>query len=51
LQQPEWQDKLREMIPSYGKSLATDAQLCQQLRKHTSQVLGLKFPAMAEMVS
>ena len=51
LQQPQWQGKLREMIPSYGKSLSKEPQLSKQLREHTSQVLGLKFPAVAEMVS
>ncbi|GAB3544677.1 malate:quinone oxidoreductase [Spirosoma fluminis] len=36
-----WQQKLKEMIPSYGRSLAKDPQLLQETRQHTSQVLGL----------
>ena len=36
-----WQRRLQEMIPSYGRSLASDAALCGQVRAHTSQVLGL----------
>jgi len=38
----EWQDKLKEMIPSYGKSLASDGELCMRLRAMTSEVLELK---------
>ncbi len=37
----EWQQKLKEMIPSYGRSLADDAQLCADMRKMTNEVLGL----------
>lgn len=37
----EWQEKLKEMIPSYGQVLANNPELGQQLRKHTSEVLGL----------
>ncbi len=36
-----WQEKLREMIPSYGKSLADDAALTGAIRAMTSRVLGL----------
>lgn len=39
----EWQAKLKQMIPSYGQSLAADAQLCLKVRMDTSEVLGLKF--------
>ncbi|MBB6611680.1 malate:quinone oxidoreductase [Pontibacter sp. Tf4] len=38
---PAWQAKLRQMIPSYGLSLAQDAGLLQQVRDWTSSVLGL----------
>ncbi|MBC5772701.1 malate:quinone oxidoreductase [Pontibacter sp. KCTC 32443] len=38
---PEWQAKLKEMIPSYGQSLAEDAELLQQVRSWTSDTLGL----------
>ena len=36
-----WQQKLKEMIPSYGQILANNPALGQELRKHTSEVLGL----------
>ena len=38
----EWQAKLKQMIPSYGESLGGDGQLLEQVREHTSEVLGLK---------
>lgn len=37
----ERQQKLRQMIPSYGKSLINDAMLCEQTRQRTTRVLGL----------
>jgi len=37
-----WQEKLKEMIPSYGRSLADDAGLSAETRKWTSEVLQLK---------
>lgn len=37
----EWQAKLSEMIPSYGQSLAKDAEMCEQIRARTSSILGL----------
>ncbi len=37
----EWQTKLQDMIPSYGRSLAQDAQLCREVREHTGHVLKL----------
>lgn len=37
----EWQQKLKEMIPGYGQVLATNPELGQELRKQTSEVLGL----------
>lgn len=37
----EWQAKFKEMIPSYGKSLAADEELSNQIRTWTSEVLGL----------
>ncbi|QHL86232.1 malate:quinone oxidoreductase [Nibribacter ruber] len=39
---PEWQAKIKEMIPSYGMSLAQDPQLCQEIRNYTAEVLDLK---------
>ncbi len=41
---PEWQSKLKEMVPSYGQSLAQDEKLCEAIRSHTSSVLGLNVP-------
>ncbi|HXB40303.1 MAG TPA: malate:quinone oxidoreductase [Bacteroidia bacterium] len=38
---PLWQDKLKEMIPSFGQSLGKDAELCQKTRERTSRVLDL----------
>jgi malate dehydrogenase (quinone) len=38
---PEWQTKLREMIPSYGQSLSHDEALAADTRRHTHEVLGL----------
>jgi malate dehydrogenase (quinone) len=41
----EWQNKLRKLIPSYGKPLNKDAALTQQIRAYTSKVLRLhKLP-------
>jgi len=37
----EWQTKLKQMIPSYGGSLGSDAGLLNTTRAWTSQVLGL----------
>lgn len=38
----EWQSKLRQMITSYGQSLASNAELCMKTRARTSEILGLK---------
>ncbi len=40
-QLPGWESKLREIIPSYGKSIADDAELCHTIRADTAQVLHL----------
>ncbi|MDX5346247.1 MAG: malate:quinone oxidoreductase [Hymenobacteraceae bacterium] len=44
---PEWQAKLKEMIPSYGQSLAENPELLLEVRNWTSKVLGL--PEMEEV--
>ena len=36
-----WQSKLKQMIPSYGQSLAKDAELSNATRERTSKALGL----------
>ncbi|RFZ94085.1 malate:quinone oxidoreductase [Mucilaginibacter conchicola] len=38
---PEWQDKFKQMIPSYGQSLVNDEALADATRERTSKVLGL----------
>jgi len=48
----EWQAKLKQIIPSYGQSLARDSKLCMKLRAQTNEVLGLNFvPEMANEIS
>lgn len=37
----EWQAKIKQMIPSYGKSLSKDLGLLEEIRAYTSEVLGL----------
>ena len=37
----EWQGKLKEMIPTYGQSLARDAALYNRVHSRTREVLGL----------
>lgn len=41
LQTAEWQMKLRDIIPSYGQSLAENKELAHETRKRTSEVLQL----------
>ena len=51
----QWNEKLHEIIPSYGKNLEEDPQLLDQTRQYTSRVLGLNYtpmtPANAEQSS
>jgi malate dehydrogenase (quinone) len=37
-----WLARMKEMIPSYGQSLADDAALCRQVRAETAAVLNLQ---------
>lgn len=39
MQSPEWQAKLTEIFPSYGKSLYKDQDLCRQIRAKTHGLL------------
>lgn len=39
---PEWKQKLKEMVPSYGLSLLADAKLSQEIRTQTTAVLNLE---------
>lgn len=38
----EWQDWIKEMIPSYGQSLADDRELCLATRERTTKILKLE---------
>ncbi|WP_294823682.1 malate:quinone oxidoreductase [uncultured Flavobacterium sp.] len=38
---PDWQNKLREMIPSYGQSLNDNPSALNAVRHHSAEVLGL----------
>jgi malate dehydrogenase (quinone) len=38
---PEWQDKLKMMIPSYGQNLNTNPDLLAEIRKDTAAILKL----------
>lgn len=42
LQSPEWQAKLKEMIPTYGQSIAENEELCTMTREKTAEILGLE---------
>jgi malate dehydrogenase (quinone) len=39
---PEWQEKFKEMVPSFGKSLADDPELLRRIRVYTGNVLRLQ---------
>lgn len=41
LRSAAWQQKLQELIPTYGKSIKDDAVMVQQIRSWTGSVLGL----------
>lgn len=38
-----WQEKLKEMIPSFGQSVNENPELCQSILKKTSKTLNLQF--------
>ncbi len=40
-QLPDWTPHLKDMIPSYGQSIADDAALCRQVRSDTGAALSL----------
>ncbi len=42
LKTEEWQEKLKEMIPSFGNSLSSNAELCESVRSQTAEVLQLE---------
>lgn len=39
--EPGWQEKMREMVPSYGQSLIENAELLRSVRQRTLATLGL----------
>ena len=42
LQSEEWQQKLKEMIPTYGQSIAENKELCLATRARTAEMLNLE---------
>lgn len=40
---PEWQGKLKEIIPSYGQKLDGNIELTNKIRSYTSSTLGLNY--------
>ncbi|WP_254411945.1 malate:quinone oxidoreductase [Dyadobacter diqingensis] len=49
-QSPEWKQKLKTLIPSFGNSLAKDAKLAAKTRAWTTQVLQLSASRMEEEI-
>ena len=41
LESKDWKSRITEMIPTYGKSLIDDQELCRRTRKATAKVLDL----------
>ena len=41
--QNEWHDKLLEIIPSYGQKLSENAELTEQVRNYSKEVLELDY--------
>lgn len=41
MESPEWQQKIKTMIPTFGQSLAYNSELCVQTRKRTHRILEL----------
>jgi malate dehydrogenase (quinone) len=39
---PDWAPRLKSMVPSYGESIAEDADLCRHVRSDTAAALGLE---------
>ena len=40
---PEWQSKLKQLIPSYGQLLSQNEELCYKTRKQSATQLGLSY--------
>ena len=39
---PEWQARMKDLVPSYGQSLINDADLLKQVRSRTLRTLQLR---------
>ena len=46
MQSPGWINKIKEMIPTYGRKLSDDPELCRQTRAATANVLQLEKVAV-----
>jgi malate dehydrogenase (quinone) len=44
---PAWKAGLKRMLPSYGESIADDADLCRTIRAETADALHLRTPVVA----
>jgi malate dehydrogenase (quinone) len=44
---PGWVPRLKQLIPSYGRSIADDAELCREVRSETAAALRIAEPAVA----
>ena len=42
LKTEQWQNAIREMVPTYGQSLIKNSDLCRETRKRTTQILKLE---------
>ncbi|HIE46125.1 MAG TPA: malate dehydrogenase (quinone) [Flavobacteriaceae bacterium] len=42
LETEDWQNKIKEMIPTYGQSLIENPELCRETRKTTTRILKLE---------
>ena len=41
MKQADWKEKLQQLIPSFGQSLAKDAELTAKMRERSAAILGL----------
>ena len=48
LKTPEWQAKIKEMIPSYGQKLSDNIPLANAIRKHNCEKLGIIWKEIPE---
>ena len=48
LKTPEWEARMKEMVPSYGRKLNPDAAFANQIRHYSSNILGLKAFTLEE---